>query len=85
LYGESQPNTNGFKGGGKTIELSGNFTIENGMNANPKSKIYIMHYDPLRSPLVLVEMDENILHFADSDKKFLVGNGGWGYVLNRSK
>lgn len=83
IYGESQPNTNGFKGGGKTIDLSGQFTIETGQAANPKAKIYKLTCSPLRSPLWLVEMDDNILHLADSSKNLLVGNGGWGYVLNR--
>jgi len=83
LYGESQPNTNGFKGGGKKIILNGKYTTNYGAASNPASKVYYLHGDSLQSSLLLIEMDSNILHFADTDKNLIVGNGGWGYVLNR--
>jgi hypothetical protein len=79
LYGESQPNTNGFIGGGKKIEVHGKYTIGPG----PGAKIYSLHAEGLESSLLLIQMDNNIFHFADARKKFIVGNGGWGYVLNR--
>ena len=83
LYGETQNNTNGFKGGGKKIEINGKYVIGNGANANPKAKVYYLQGEKLPSSFLLIEMDGNILHFADADKNLLVGNGGWGYVLNK--
>jgi len=83
LYGESQPNTNGFIGGGKKILITGKYIINYGANSNPNLKIYYLNGDKLPSSVLLIELDSNILHFADRNKKLIVGNGGWGYVLNR--
>ena len=83
LYGEAQPNTNGFIGGGKKIEVNGKYTVNYGVNAHPNAKVFNLNGEKLPSPFLLIELDSNILHFADSDKNFIVGNGGWGYVLNR--
>lgn len=85
LYGESQPNTNGFKGGGEKIAATGKYTAYHGVNKNPNLKFYRLNGERFQSPIFLIEMDHNILHFADSNKRFIVGNGGWGYVLNRIK
>lgn len=83
FYGESQPNTNGFKGGGKKITIKGKYNVSYGAAADPGAKVYNLHGDNLQSSFLLIEIDSNILHFADDDKNFIVGNGGWGYVLNR--
>ena len=83
LYGESQPNTNGFKGGGKKIEAAGKYTVNNKTNERTHLNVYNLHSEKFTTSLFLIQMDDNILHFADSAKKFIVGNGGFGYVLNR--
>lgn len=83
LYGEGQPNTNGFIGGGKQIAATGNYIINYGAPANPNMRIYYLNGNNLPSSFLLLELDSNILHFADNDKRLLVGNGGWSYVLNR--
>lgn len=85
LYGESQPNTNGFKNGGKKIDVSGNYTISQGMKGNPHVNVYHLNGKKVQSAFLVAEMDHNILHFIDDEKKFIVGNGGWGYALNRRK
>lgn len=82
-YGIGKPNTNGFEDGGKTITLTGIYTIEQGAPTLPGTSLYVLRAAAMRYPLFLIEMDSNILHFADGDKNLLVGNGGWGYVLNR--
>ncbi len=83
VYGESQPNTNGFINGGKKVEITGKYTIGYGIYGNPHSKVYHLDGARFRSSVLLAEMDQNILHFMDNEKKFIIGNGGWGYVLNR--
>ena len=83
LYGEAQNNTNGFKGGGKKIVINGKYVTSNDASANPKAKVYYLQGEKITSAFLLIEMDCNILHFADADKNLLVGNGGWGYVLNK--
>lgn len=77
LYGVSQPNTNGFIGGGEKISVTGKYTARN--------NLYRLTAENLQWPIFLIVMDKNILHFADSTKKFIVGNGGFGYVLNKVK
>jgi hypothetical protein len=84
-YGESQPNTNGFKNGGKKIEVTGKYTLSDDLNSNPGVKVYQLDAEKLSLPVLLAEMDSNILHFLDKEKKFITGNGGWGYVLNKLK
>jgi hypothetical protein len=83
LYGEAQPNTNGFIGGGKKIAVNGKYTTSYGAGTNPGAKVYYLHGNQLQASLLLIQMDSNIFHFADAHKNFIVGNGGWGYVLNR--
>ena len=85
LYGEGQNNTTGFIGGGKKITVTGNYSIEVGLNESQNLKVYRLNGEMLQSALFLIEMDNNIFHFADNNKKFIVGNGAFGYVLNRIK
>ena len=81
-YGESRPNTNGFI---KTeyFLAKGNYFFINAKNENANYRVLHLNAPQLKSSLLLIALDSNILHFADHDKQFLVGNGGWGYVLNR--
>lgn len=71
-YGISQPNTNGFIGGGVKMELSGEWKKTGNyyelQNGNEK--------------LVIAELNDDLLHLADTNKNLLVGNGGWSYTLN---
>jgi hypothetical protein len=85
VYGEAKPNTNGFMNGGNKLSVTGKLSISHGSKANPGSKVYYLNSDSFAAPIVLIEMDNNILHFADTNKNLLLGNGGWGYVLNRLK
>lgn len=82
-YGESQPNTNGFKRGFGTVELSGKFIVSQSTAANPKAKFYLLMSSALEGEIVLVVLNENVLHFADTSTKLLVGNGGFGCALNK--
>ena len=83
LHGESQPNTNGFKGGGKRIIVSGTFKLTQDTHESMGFPIFQLVTNKFTSPLFLVQMDANVFHLADNNKKLLVGNGGWGYVLNK--
>lgn len=81
-FGESKPNTNGFKKA-EYFFAKGRYDYVKGSGENPANRVLNLHAPELNSPLSLIVLDSNILHFADHDKRFLVGNGGWGYVLNR--
>ncbi len=83
IYGESKPNTNGFMGGGQKFEGQGKYIYQLAKD-NPKTKLYYLTGENFKSAIILIEMNEYILHFADTNNNFLVGNGGWGYVLNRT-
>lgn len=83
LYGEERPGTNGFMGGGTTLTIQGKYTKATGSTANPRGKLYSLLAGKNRGPFYLVEMDSNVLHFADSKKQLIIGNGGFGYMLNR--
>lgn len=84
-YGESQPNTNGFKGGGTMIEVSGKYSISKGNASGSGRKIYHLTGTKIHPELTLIEMDNNIFHFADAKGNHLLGNAGFSYVLNRIK
>ncbi len=82
--GESMPNTLGFI---KATEFKakGKFLLTTGTKDNPKAYTLQLIAPEFKAPFILIAMDSNILHFADNDKRLLVGNGGWGYVLNSIK
>lgn len=75
-YGESQPNTSGFKGGEK-LSFKGTFAVED--------NIYILKSEKLSTPISLIKLNENLLHLLTSDGKLMVGNGGWSYTLNKKE
>lgn len=70
-YGIGKPNTPGFIDE-KRVSFSGVVKKEN-------------NYYTLSNAgkaLSIVELNNNVLHLADENKKLLVGNGGWSYALN---
>lgn len=71
-YGIGKANTNGFINGGIKIELSGKYR---------KEKNYYLFQNGTQT-LKAVELNEDLLHFADTDNSLLVGNGGWSYTLS---
>ncbi len=76
-YGEGQPNTLGFKNGGKFAELSGEYTT--GSANDPK----IITLKSSAGSLALVHLNNNLLHLLTSENRLLRGNGGWNYILSR--
>jgi hypothetical protein len=85
LYGESKSNTNGFIGGGTLAEATGSFVVTQGTPNGTQANAYLLQSNSFDVAIELVRMDENIFHFADGNKNLLVGNGGYSYVLNRTK
>ncbi len=83
-YGMTEPNTNGFHNGGTERRIQGKYSIEAGKASAQSSRIYYFNSADLAAPLILVELENGIFHFADKTFALLVGNGGWGYVLNKA-
>jgi len=73
-YGIGQPNTTGFIGGGKKIELKGVLHKE-------KNYYQLMNGNNM---LKILEINTNLLHLLDADNQLLTGNGGWSYTLNNN-
>jgi hypothetical protein len=71
-YGIGKPNTNGFYDGGKTVSLNGAVKKE-------KNYYQLRNGDKM---INLLELNNNLLHFLDTDNTLLIGNGGWSYTLN---
>lgn len=78
-YGEGQPNTLGFKNGGKFSAIEGNYKTYSRDNLKVLNLIY------KSSILSLVELNENLLHLLTSANKLMAGNGGWSYTLSRKQ
>jgi hypothetical protein len=72
-YGLSKAGTNGFTNG-REARFSGGLRKNDG------------YYD-LRhgeKTLSILEVNSNVLHLLDANRKFLIGNGGYSYALNSS-
>jgi len=82
-HGEGQNGTNGFKGGGNKLLIKGTYTTSTGAASNGKAKVYTLRSTSLAAPILLIELDKNLFHFIDPDKRLIIGNGGFSYVLNR--
>lgn len=82
VYGESQPNTMGFKQGGQKQILEGSFTRSRNRSMEDKM-VYEFKSRRHHSAFSLVRLNDNLFHLLAPDEKLLVGNGGWAYTLNR--
>jgi hypothetical protein len=71
-YGIGKPNTDGFIGGGRTIEFGGTCTRTD--------NIYSLQREG-RS-LRIIDLNSDLVHLLDNHDNLLVGNGGWSYTLN---
>lgn len=76
VYGESQPNTNGFKHGGTRIEIRGKYQNQ--------QDVYRLQASTLKHDLILIRLDDNLFHLADEKRNLLPGDGGFSFTLNRS-
>lgn len=82
-YGESQPNTLGFKLGGSTKMIEGICTASDNPENDPGT-IFHLKSNQLGHDLSLVRLNDNLFHILSAEQKLLVGNGGWSYTLNNT-
>ena len=82
-YGDYQPNTMHFLGGGKSLNLAGKLTTNYYIKNNSRYTIYHLIGDKNEPELLFVELDNNILHLIDNNMKFIKGDASFGFVLNR--
>lgn len=76
-YGEGQPNTRGFKGGGEWKKIEGRYSL------SQRGAHQILTFDGSGGRFWLIGISENVYHFLDSSGRLLAGTGGWGYSLSR--
>lgn len=81
-YGESQPNTLGFKSDSKQ-SIKGTYLITKNQEHNRFKEVYQLKSDDLPEKISLVKLNENLFHILTSQNQLMVGNGGWSYSLNR--
>ena len=79
-YGESQPNTMGFKPDSIKTKLTGEYSVSKSQNYN--SEIFTLHSEQLGNDLLLLKINNNIYQVLESDLSLMTGNGGWSYTLN---
>lgn len=80
VYGESQPNTLGFKGGGAKGHYEGHYQV------SPHSQfpqVLQLNGDGLLPGITLAKLNENIFHIVGPNQRLIQGNGGWSYTLQR--
>jgi len=81
-FGQSQPNTTGFKNGGENRSATGTYTVTGNKNFQQQ---YNLKSADLTGTLSMVKLTENVFHFLTPASGFMNGNGGWSYSLNRSQ
>lgn len=83
-YGEAQPNTLGFKNGGKKKSVSGEYVISKEKDkSNVIREIYYLKSTKFISGISIIKLSDNIFHLLTPQKQLMIGNGGWSYTLNR--
>lgn len=84
-YGEAEPNTLGFRGGGEERKLIGEFRVSSLHNDRGKQVIYQLEPRGSGSKFSLLKLNENLFHVLEPGGRMMVGNGGWSYTLNRKE
>lgn len=83
VYGESKPNTLGFKvNHEKSIE--GEFKIYKN-KGKLEGEIFELVSKKLKTEILMIKLTDNIFHLLTPEKQLMIGNGGWSYTLNRKE
>ena len=82
-FGEGQPNTSGFKGGGQKLSFHGKYAVSQSAGQNLNGEIYQLKGHKLPASLSMVKLNDNLFHLLTPGNRLVVGNDGWSYTLNR--
>jgi hypothetical protein len=89
LYHDSQtlaPTTYRLRGTFYRDQIKeGTWSMLRGATVNPEAVVYQLDADASQGALLLLKADDNILFFLDHSRNLMVGNGDFGYTLNRDK
>lgn len=83
VYGWPEQGTTGFVGGGKQLEVEGNWTIVKGMGSNPNAEVYRLNDKKTNKTISFLKLNDNLLHLLDSAQHLMIGSPAWSYTLNR--
>jgi hypothetical protein len=83
VFGESQPNTLGFKGGGEKLSFEGEYTISQDKNGKLIGEMIHLKSKNLPAGIRVIRLNQNLLHLLTPQNRLMIGNGGWSYTLNR--
>lgn len=81
IFGEGQPNTSGFKGGGEKLSFEGKYVLSKNKEIN--GDVYHLRSSKFSTEIRLAKLTPNLLHLLTPQNQLMVGNGGWSYTLNR--
>jgi hypothetical protein len=66
-----------------TVQLNGTWAITKGTKSDPNAVVYQLNSDQKGASILLVKLDEDLLHLLDRDRQMMIGTPGWSYTLNR--
>lgn len=75
-FGESQPNTLGFKAGGQSKNFQGTYIVSKNRHTE------YFHLEATQLKVSMVRLNNNLFHLLTPQNQLMVGNGGWSYTLN---
>lgn len=84
LYGLPEQGTTRLIGGGKEIELEGQWTIVKGTASKHRAVIYQLHDNKTSQTISFLKLNDDLLHLLDSDLRLMIGSAAWSYTLNRT-
>lgn len=83
-YGYYLPGTAYFQNGGKALHFFGKWNPSTVSIDNQRYHSFHLISKANAPRIYLLEMDSNILHLIDQDGKLFIGDGSFGFILNRN-
>lgn len=67
----------------KPLDVTGKWTIINGIPANPDAIIYVIDYDKPDKSISFLVGDDNVLFFLDKNNELYFGNADFSFTMNK--
>jgi len=83
VFGESQPNTLGFKNGGEKRSITGTFSLNEFIGESKFQETVHLKSASFPGIISLIKVNQNLFHLLSPQNRLMNGNGGWSYSLNR--
>jgi hypothetical protein len=83
-YGYLADSTYRFVKGGADIVREGRWTVAHGLTFAKDAVVFRLDGDKPDRSVMLLKVDDNVLHLVDRTQRLMVGNASWSYSLNRT-